>query len=80
MRPANTAIHLSRLRKVLFLADHTLRPGDGERRRVRLSKYLITCTESISDVPVDLSIFMKYLFNGPLDNKDHCGNFESPIP
>jgi len=31
MRPANTAIHLSRLRKVLFLADHTLRPGDGER-------------------------------------------------
>jgi hypothetical protein len=31
MRPANTAIHLSRLRKVLFLADHTLRPGDGQR-------------------------------------------------
>ena len=31
MRPANTAIHLSRLRKVFFLADRTLRPGDGER-------------------------------------------------
>jgi len=28
---ANTAIHLSRHRKVIFFDVHTLRPGDGKR-------------------------------------------------
>jgi hypothetical protein len=31
MKPPNNAMHLSRHRKVVFSAEHTLRPGDGER-------------------------------------------------
>jgi hypothetical protein len=31
MKPPNNAMHLSRHRKVVFSAKHTLRPGDGER-------------------------------------------------
>jgi hypothetical protein len=30
---ANTAMHLSRRRNVLFFAEKTLRPGDGERSK-----------------------------------------------
>ena len=28
---SNIAMHLSRRRKVIFIDEHTLRPGDGER-------------------------------------------------
>jgi hypothetical protein len=28
---SNTAMHLSRRRKIFFFAERTLRPGDGER-------------------------------------------------
>jgi hypothetical protein len=30
-RLPNTAMHLSRPRKVIFFAEYSLRPGDGER-------------------------------------------------
>jgi len=30
-RQSNNAIHLSRLRQEIFLAERTLRPGDGKR-------------------------------------------------
>jgi hypothetical protein len=35
---ANTAMHLSRRRNVLFFAEKTLRPGDGERSKDRKTK------------------------------------------
>jgi hypothetical protein len=34
---ANTAMHLSRRRKVVFSSEYTLRPGDGERSASRPS-------------------------------------------
>ena len=34
-RLPNTAMHLSRRRNVIFFAEHTLRPGDGERSKDR---------------------------------------------
>jgi hypothetical protein len=32
-QPPNIAIQLSRFRKGVFFADHTLRPGDGQRSK-----------------------------------------------
>jgi hypothetical protein len=31
---SNTAIHLSRYRKAIFIVEHTLRPGDGSIRTI----------------------------------------------
>jgi hypothetical protein len=37
---ANTAMHLSRRRNVLFFAEKTLQPGDGER--YPFSRYILS--------------------------------------